>query len=97
MLGVSISTTRNLIWSDNLGLFWIAEETYRITAGNRHAKADKHLNLTQTISLCLLQEARCNRSKRPGSCISGSGACLPVSLDHSQSPLIAALPPFLCR
>ncbi len=92
MLGVSVSTSRNLIGSDKLGLLCIAEETYRSVGGNRQANPDKHLNLIQTISLCLLQEACSDRSKRPWGCINGSGGCLPVSLDHCHSPRLLLCP-----
>lgn len=79
----------NFIRTDKLGLLWIAEETYRTDWENRQANTDKHLNLIQTISLCLLQEAHSDRSKRPGGCINGSGGWLPVSLVHSHSPRLS--------
>ncbi len=84
MLGESVCTSRNLIGTDKLGLLCIAEGTYRSVGGNRQANTDKHLNLIQTISQCLHQEARSDRSKRPGGRISGSGGCIPC-LFHSFS------------
>jgi len=95
MFGVSISTSRNLIGTDKLGLLCITEETHRSLAVKRQACTDKHLNLTQTISQCLLQEACNNRSKRPETCIIGSRACLPVSLVHSHSRRLQLSLPFL--
>lgn len=80
-----LGTSRSLIATDKLGLLCVAEETYRSVGGNRQANTDKHLNLIQTISLCLLQEAPNDRSKRPGGCINGSRGSLPVSLVNSHS------------
>lgn len=60
--------------------------------GKRQANTDKHLNLIQTISLCLLQEAHSDRSKRPGGCINGSRGCLPVFLVHSHYPWLLLSP-----
>lgn len=82
--GVSISTSRSLIAIDKLGLLLYRWSTVSV-GGNRQAAADKHLDPIQTISLCLLQEARSDRSKRAGGGrINGSGGRLPVSLVHSH-------------
>lgn len=92
MVDVSICTSRSLIATDKLGLLCVAEETYRSVGGNRQAGADKHLNLIQTISLCLLEEAPNDRSKRAGGCINGSRGSLPVSLVHSHSAKLVLSP-----
>lgn len=66
--------------------------TYRSVGEIRQTNADKHLNLIQTISLCLLQEAPNDRSKRPQACINGSRGSLLVSLVHYHYPRLL-LPP----
>lgn len=86
-------TSRNLIVTDKLGLLFTAEEAEQSVGGNRQAGADKDLDLIQTISRCLLQEASSDRSKRPQGCIGGSGGCLAVSVVHSHPR--RPLPPFL--
>lgn len=92
MSGTTICTSRSLIATDKLGLLCVAEEMYRSVGGNRPANTDKRLNLIQTISRCLLQEAPTDRSKRAGGCINGSGGPLPISLVNSHSARLLLCP-----
>lgn len=90
--GVSISTSRSLIAIDKLGLLLYRWSTVSV-GGNRQAAADKHLDPIQTISLCLLQEARSDRSKRAGGAVSMAPEV--VSLSLSFILILSLLPPSL--
>lgn len=77
---------------DKLGLLLYRWSTVSV-GGNRQAAADKHLDPIQTISLCLLQEARSDRSKRAGGAVSMAPEV--VSLSLSFILILSLLPPSL--